>query len=221
MKVGWSTSHLEFTIEDDYYFSKLRKYCKKKGIKIDEVGSFNKLGNYDVIVFNYPEKRFAGNETRKIMNWVTEGKRIIFTGYYRNEDKVNENLNRVLRIFGIHLRKDAVVDKAYEDIYFPRAKVFGIKSIDQVVMPCSASMVLKKGVSPFIIGNSTTFSIPGNEKEPVIGARKQIGSGEIIAIGTCVFWDNFSIDKQDNVKLALNLLSHKTLNKMKTKKYNR
>ena len=58
MKVAWDISHQEFTIEDDYYFSKLKKYSKKEGIQIFEIKKFSELQKFEILVFNYPEKPF-------------------------------------------------------------------------------------------------------------------------------------------------------------------
>ena len=43
-------------------------------------------------------------------------------------------------------------------------------------------------------------------RKPILGVRVKMG-GELIVIGTCVFWDNYSIDLKDNRVLALDLLT--------------
>jgi len=66
MKIGWDTSHLEFTIADYYYFGKLSDLLLNSGFLVDEVKDFDTLNRYDTIVFNYPEKPFNDAEVNKI-----------------------------------------------------------------------------------------------------------------------------------------------------------
>ena len=59
VKIGWDISHLEFTIEDHYYFSILKSSLKESGAVVKEVDSFKDITRYDVTVLNYPEKTFT------------------------------------------------------------------------------------------------------------------------------------------------------------------
>jgi len=188
MKVAWDISHQEFTIEDDYYFSKLKKYAKKEGIQIFEIKKFSELQKFEILVFNYPEKPFLKKEIQMIKKWQKEGKKMIFTGYYLNEDGVAEIINNVLSgIASVKINYDKLISKKYffEDPLFVLTRCGKLK----VLMPCSASL---KGGKPFL----KTFS------GKIAGTKEK----NIYLLGTCVFWDNFSIDKFDNKKFSLKLL---------------
>ncbi len=202
--VGWDNSHGEFTIEDYYYFSKLRKFAEKEGVEIYEIKSFNKLGDYDVIVFNYPEKDFRSQEIAKIKRWLRMGKRIIFAAYYSNMDGVAERINKVLAKIEVPVKinNDVVMDPEnnYEDILFPKGK-YGEHT---VVMPCSASVTAKDGI--LVNSFETAKCHPTGVENPAFGVRVNMEKGELIVLGTCVFWDNFAIEWEENKILALDLL---------------
>ena len=186
MKVAWDASHGEFTIEDHYYFSKLKKFARKEGIEVVEVRSFSKLAEYDVIVFNYPEIRFRRWEISRIRSWLRKGKRIIITAYYANLDGVAENVNRILRsVSSMKVNYDVIKDESnnYGDKMFPLAHY---NELD-LVMPCSASI---SGGHPTVTGKG------------VLGAKEN----GLICLGTCVFWDNYSIEFADNKEFSLKLL---------------
>ncbi len=193
MKVGWSASHGEFLIEDYYYFSKLKEYAENDGIEIVQENSFYRLERYDVVVFNYPEISFRLRELGRIRGWLRRGKRIIFASYYNNLDRVSEIINRALARINstVRLGMDIVVDEKnnISDSRFPVAVWKGRK----VVMPCSSSVY---GGTPLVRSDRAVF-----------GASEEIGNGKILVIGTCVFWDNYSIDLLSNRKLSLSLLA--------------
>ena len=72
-------------------------------------------------------------------------------------------------------------------------------------MACSASVkMMRKECFPIVLGENTAKTTSGNA--PIIGAGIKLGDGEFILLGTCVFWDNYSITKFDNLQFALNLL---------------
>ncbi len=193
MKVGWSSSHGEFLIEDYYYFSKLRKYARANNIDIIQESSFYRLEKYDVIVFNYPEKTFRIRELGRIRNWIKKGKTVIFTSYYNNIDRVSEIINRVLKKIGseIRLRYDTVNDDSnnYNDPMFP----IGKWKAKEVVMPCTSS----------ISGGESVVSNNGYS----LASYEDIGEGRVVVVGTCVFWDNFAIDLLSNREFAISLLT--------------
>lgn len=205
MMVGWDATHGEFTIEDYYYFSKLKTYAENEGIKIDEVRAFSKLANYDIIVFNYPELRFKVWEINRIKSWIKRGKRVIFATYYNNHDNVAEIINHVLQRMdaGIKINSDVIVDSENNfsnDRFFPIAKFKDMT----LVMPCSAS-IAAKDAEILVKGLPTAKTLPeGNES--VFAVRKKMGDGELIVLGTCVFWDNYSLDVERNRDFALWLL---------------
>ncbi len=185
MKIGWDGSHGEFSINDYYYFSKLLKYAEKEGLELEEVESFWKLQKYDVIVFNYPEKAFKAREISRIKSLAKKGKKIIFAAYYNNFDNVAAIINRAVAEFGIKINYDIIKDPEHNvgDEFYPIVEWGGL----EIVLPCSASV---EG-EPFIAGKN------------VFAARK----GNVITLGTCVFWDNYCIDLLNNKEFAIRLLS--------------
>ncbi|MEM2345166.1 MAG: hypothetical protein QXN49_01180 [Archaeoglobaceae archaeon] len=185
MKVVWSASRGEFSIGDYYYFSKLTKMAEKEGVEMEEEKRFEKLGDYDLIVFNYPEVKFSAKDVAKIKKWAEMGKKIVLTGYYLNVDGVAENINRVARHFGMRINYDLIVDEERNagDKMFPLAKC---KDLD-VLMPCSASV---SGGKSFVHGKD------------VFGAVKD----NVLILGTCVFWDNYSIELYKNKEFAFRIL---------------
>ncbi|MCS7130100.1 MAG: hypothetical protein NZ872_01625 [Archaeoglobaceae archaeon] len=185
MRVVWSASRGEFSIGDYYYFSKLTRLAEKEGIEMSEEKSFKKLENYDLIVFNYPEIDFTRNDVLKIKRWAEEGKKIVLTGYYSNVDKVSQNVNRVAKLFGLRINYDLIKDPENNvgDEMFPIAKCGDL----EVVMPCSASV---SGGKEFVVGKGVFGALNGN----------------VLVLGTCVFWDNYAITLARNKEFALKVL---------------
>ncbi|MCS7119034.1 MAG: hypothetical protein RMH75_01740 [Archaeoglobaceae archaeon] len=185
MKVVWSVSHGEFSIGDYYYFSKLRKIAENEGLEMKEERVFKKLEFHDLIVFNYPEIKFSAKDIAKIREWIKIGKKVIFTGYYSNIDRVAENINRVTRHFGLRINYDLIRDEKRNigDDMFPIAKCGNL----EVLMPCSASV---NGGKSFVVGKDTFGAVENN----------------VLVLGTCVFWDNYSIDFVNNREFAIRIL---------------
>ncbi|TDA27609.1 MAG: hypothetical protein DSO01_02680 [Archaeoglobi archaeon] len=185
MRVVWSASRGEFSIGDYYYFSKLTRIAENEGLELAEEKVFSKLGDYDLIIFNYPEIKFSASDLLKIKKWVKMGKKIVLATYYLNTDRVAENVNRVLRFFGLRVNYDLIKDEERNagDPMFPMAKCGDL----EVVMPCSASV---SGGESFIVGRG------------VFGSK----AGGVLALGTCVFWDNYSIGLANNKELAIKIL---------------
>lgn len=193
MRVGWSSSHGEFLIDDYYYFNKLRKTVDEEGIEVECVSSFYKLESYDVVVFNYPEIAFRLRELGRMRGWLRRGKKIVFASYYNNLDKVSEIINQALSRINsdIRLGVDMVVDDVHNagDPKFPVAYWRG----REVVMPCSSSVT---GGDPFVRSDRAVFA-----------ASQEIGLGKVLVLGTCVFWDNYSLDYYSNRELAVSILA--------------
>lgn len=167
--------------------------------------TFSKLADYDIIVFNYPEQHFKEEEIDQIEGWLKDGKRVIFATYYNNHDGVTKTINQVLQKIdtGITINNDVIVDSKNNfsnDEFFPIAKFNDLT----LVMPCSTS-VSAEGAEVLVKGLSTAKTMPeGNE--PVFAVRKKMGDGELIVLGTCVFWDNYSLYVERNRDFALWLL---------------
>ncbi len=185
IRVAWDSSHGEFLINDYYYFSKLKRYAEKEGIVIDQVDDFDRLWDYDVVVFNYPEIEFSREEVERIVEMGKSGKKIVLLAYYSNVDGVSENVNRVAENFGLRLENSVIVDEENNtgDPMFPIAIWRG----KEVVMPCSA---------------------PARGGEAIVKGKDvfAVKSENVAVFGTCVFWDNYSIDLKANRELALSIL---------------
>ncbi|KUK13385.1 MAG: hypothetical protein H5T91_05130 [Synergistetes bacterium] len=202
--IGWSVFHQEFTIEDHYYFSIL-----KRAIKYKLVNSLKEARECKVIVFNYPEKPFTEEEIEEIISLVEEGRRVIALGYYMNEDNVASLLNELSKPFGLKMLPSSVMDNENSLNGDPYLVVTGNvtnfnNGVEKVLMPCVAPIEITGGkAEPFIISESS--SSPPSQ---ILGARAIYGKGEFILLGTCVFWDNFSINHFDNLRFSLNLLNY-------------
>ena len=206
VKVAWDVSKQGFTIEDHYYFSKLKRLLKENNIKVEEVKRFKDLVKYDVIVFNYPERRFSKEDREVIDKALFLGRRVILCGYYNNEDKVADVINSLTKYFGIKLNKDKIFDKVNNyanDPYLIRTRNVRINDIHDIILPCPASV---SGGEPLVLCEKTAKS--NRNYEPIVSARLKYKNGELILVGTCSFWDNFSIDLFDNKKFALYLLNY-------------
>ncbi|MCI0455338.1 MAG: hypothetical protein L0Y68_10145 [Candidatus Dadabacteria bacterium] len=207
-KIAWDISHLEFTIEDHYYFSILKFNIKKAGALVKEVYSFKDITDYDIVVLNYPEKPFNKDETALVKKYLEEGGKVITCGYYNNEDKIADNVNSLSSHFGLILNGDKVRDKSSndnrDDLLIVTSRVLSYNDpVKKILFPCPASIVIRAhSVKPIVLLENPSNS----KKDRVIGAEAQVGRGRFLLLGTCVFWDNFAIKKYDNLKFSLNLL---------------
>ena len=208
VKIAWDISHLEFTIEDHYYFSILKSSIKEAGAIVKEVDSFIDITDYDVVVLNYPEKPFTRGEAALVQKYLEVGNRVIIGGYYKNEDRIADNINSLSSHFGLFLRSDEVRDKSSNDnsdnLLVVTSRVLSYKdSVMKVLFPCSSSISLQSAYAKPIVLLENSMS---PKRETVIGAEAQVGEGKFILLGTCVFWDNFAIKKYNNLRFSLNLL---------------
>ncbi|HEY7535479.1 MAG TPA: hypothetical protein VH878_05995 [Thermodesulfobacteriota bacterium] len=208
IKIAWDVSHLEFTIEDHYYFSILKSSIKDAGGVVKEVDSLKDIKGYDVVVLNYPEKPFTKGEAALLKQNLQKGKKVIVCGYYNNEDKIADTINSLSSNFGFFLRSDKVMDKSSnensDDLLVVTSRVLSYNdSVKRVLFPCSASVKMNTGLArPIVLLENP----PGSKNSAVIGAETQVGEGKFILLGTCVFWDNFAINKYSNLRFSLNLL---------------
>ncbi len=215
-KVAWSLTHQEFIISDHYYFSKLQKYAKENNIQVDEVDEFEKFANYDVIIFNYPEIPFKKEEVDFIEGLVKKGKKVGIFAYYKNEDRIADTCNTMAERFGIKFNGDIITDDINnydkDNLLITTSKTsekMKEKCINKVMLACTDSLTITgENIIPMIYAEDTSMSKLGKEK--ILFARYMDPSGGcFIAGGTCVFWDNYSIDLYDNKNLSIALLSHR------------
>jgi len=221
VKVGWDISHQEFTITDYYYFSVLQRETEKHGIEVEEVDDWESLSRYDVIVLNYPEIPFTESEVKDVQRWVhRDGKRVILAGYYKNEDKIADTCNTLARAFGMELNSDEVRDEVSNhkgDGYFVvSSKVRrynrdekGRINVKKVMLACTASVKpLTPDVKAVVRGEESARSNMGFDPLLIAEHIDQNSGGYFCLAGTCVFWDNYSIELYDNANFSLNLLRH-------------
>ena len=216
VRVGWSITHREFTITDYYYFSILQREAREAGIEIDEVEDWNKLGEYDTVVFNYPEIPFREEEIKDVERWVwEEGKKVILLGYYKNEDHIADTCNTLARSFGMELNSDEVTDEKNNhngDRYFlVTSKIRRYKGkVEKVLLPCTASIKpIMPDIKIVVRAEDTAVSSEGNYTLLIAERIAPPSGGYFCLAGTCVFWDNYSISLYDNLNFSLNLLRHK------------
>ena len=211
-KVAWSVAHQEFIISDHYYFSKLSKYAKEENILIEEVDDINKFSEYDTIIFNYPEIPFKEDEVNFIEELVKDGKTVGIFAYYKNEDRIADTCNTLSTRFGIKFNGDIITDSInnYEgdDLLITTENIHRLpNNIRKVMLACTDTLsATKVDVKPLVYGEKTAKS--RLNKEPLLFAEYVDKSGgKFIAGGTCVFWDNYSIDLYNNKEFSLYLLS--------------
>lgn len=216
MRIAWSVAHQEFTIDDYYYFSKLRELISRLGADLVIIEDIRDLSNYQVIVFNYPEKKFTDKEKEELHRYMTNGGRVIILGYYNNEDRVAEYINSFTKNYGILVNDDAVIDKVNkvdeEGLFIVSSRVYFFnKNVKKVLLPCTASIrSLNPDAVDIVRAEETAFSNKYGKSISVFKLVK-VGAGELIIGGTCVFWDNFSIDAFNNKEFAINLLNRNQL----------
>ncbi len=211
-KVAWSVAYQEFIISDHYYFSKLQKYAKQSEIHIDEVDDLEKFPQYDTVIFNYPEIPFEADEVDFIQDLVKSGKTVGIFGYYKNEDRIADTCNTLSKRFGIHFNGDTIIDNINnhegDNLLVLTGDTYNLpENIKKVILACTDSLTTTKPeVRPLLHGENTAESKLG--KETILFAEYiDPSGGRFIAGGTCVFWDNYSIDLYDNKNLSLYILS--------------
>ncbi len=212
-KVAWSLAHQEFIISDHYYFSKLERYAKDNGIRIDEVDKLERFTDYDTIIFNYPEIPFDKDEVDFIQELVKKGKTVGIFGYYKNEDKIADTCNTLSERFGIKFNGDIVTDPFNnydnDDLLIVASDCTNFdERIKKVMLACTDTLTTtKKEVRSLIYGSNTAKSKLGRDILLFAEYVDPESGGKFIAGGTCVFWDNYSIDLYDNKELSINILT--------------
>ncbi len=214
-KVAWSITHQEFTITDYYYFSILQREAEKRDLIIHEVDNWDKLSEYHTIVFNYPEIPFTEKEAQDVERWVwEEGKKVILLGYYKNEDHIADTCNTLARRFGMELNPDEITDEINNhegDKYFvvtSKIRRYNEK-VNRIMLACSASVKpLMPDIKVVVRAEDTAESNMGNYTLLIAEQIAPTSGGYFCLAGTCVFWDNYSINLYDNLEFSINLLRH-------------
>ncbi|MFN3995061.1 MAG: hypothetical protein ACK4GR_00820 [bacterium] len=211
-KIIWSYAKGEFVVFDHYYFSILYQYLKSNYI-LEIPTNFNKLiklakNDFDVIVFNYPEKFFTKNQQEAIHQLFEQGKKIIFLTYYKNEDKSSQIANEILEKYGLFINYDEVTQNQNvhnNDKYLITTEKIDKdlkKGVSKIILPCCSSVKVNEKQ------NYKYKILVRSEEDSKVLAAEVIGNGKIMAFGTCVFWDNFSIQMYDNFNFVKNLFRY-------------
>jgi len=154
-KVAWDVSHQEFIISDHYYFSKLQRYTRENDIIVEEVDDFEKLANYDTIIFNYPEIPFTEDEAKFIEELVGRGKTVGIFGYYKNEDRIADTCNTLSTRFGIKFNGDIIIDNVNnydkDNLLIVTTDLYNLPdNVSKVMLACTDSLITTKpNVRPF------------------------------------------------------------------------
>jgi len=209
IRIGWDISHLEFTIDDHYYYSILKSKIIESGASVSTLKSWERLNGFDVLVLNYPEKSFTKREVKEIVNFIEKGNRVVICGYYNNEDAIADCVNSISIHFGLTLRKDCVRDKMNnyrgDELLLVTSKVLSYDyKVKKILLPCCSSIRIR-GKSNSIVAISQGSASLSRSGE-IVAAQSNLGRGEFILMGTCVFWDNYSISKYSNLRFSMNLL---------------
>ncbi len=207
-RILWDITHLEFTYRDFYYFSHLKDLLEKKVEIIEgrEPLNIDFLKKFDWIVFNYPERPFSTKSVRKITKYLNWGGRVFLAGYYQNEDNVADACSSLSSHFGIKFNSDIITDENG----LPLIKTSKVlppynNKVKQVYLPCSCSLTISEGVNPVIFGEDYHRSNLLGASNLVLAAQVNVGRGVLFSIGTCVFWDNFSLFRESNLQFLENV----------------
>jgi hypothetical protein len=209
VRIGWDVSHLEFTIDDHYYYSVLKSNIIESGASVATLKSLEFLNGFDVLVLNYPEKSFTKREVKKVIKFIEEGNRVVACGYYNNEDGIADCINSISSNFGLTLKKDSVRDTLNNDkgdeLLLVTSRVLSHDyKVRKILLPCCSSIEIRGKSNSVVAMSQGSKSLPGMGQ--IIAAQSNFGRGEFILIGTCVFWDNYSISRYSNLRFSINLL---------------
>jgi len=210
--VVWSYTKGEFVVFDHYYFSKLYSFLLKE-YKLYIPTSFEDIFNndIDILVFNYPEIEFNDFEVQRILELFYKGKTILFLSYYNNEDNSSKICNKVLNQVGLNINYDEVTDE-----------LNNLENDRYLLITSKVEDLLKDSVSKVLFACTSSIGVVGDHKEginyvdlllaengvPLIKGAFNSNNGKIVAFGTCVFWDNFSIIKFDNFNFVKNIFGY-------------
>lgn len=192
MKILWNTSHLEFTIYDFYYFSELQSLLESKHTVIENRRPLTTriLENHDTLVLNYPEIPFSPAEVEAVEEFVRTGGKLLVAAYYQNEDGVADICTDLCSGFGLVFTGSA---STREEGFLITASVtaearekFELDDM-RVYFPCSCRLILEGDAVPLLTVDGQT-----------VAAAVEYGDGVVFGLGTAVFWDNFSINREDN-----------------------
>lgn len=209
--IVWSYTKGEFVVFDHYYFSKLYSFLSKE-YNLYIPTYFYDIFNYkiDILIFNYPEIEFQDNEVEKILELFYNGKTILFLSYYNNEDNSSKICNKVLNKVGLNINYDEVIDdinNIENDKYLlitSRINDLLKENVNKIILPCSSSID--------VLYNNKDFKyvdlVLSESGVPLVRGVFNNNNGKILAFGTCVFWDNFSLIKFDNFNFSKNIFCY-------------
>ena len=218
VRIGWDLRFGEFTLWDHYYFSDLLALLHHEGFHVRAVTSRKRMDDLDVLVVNYPEIPIPPRDRRELYERVDAGLHLICAGYYQNEDHVAEILNELTEPLGVRLRDDVVLDPFHnldEDPYMVvTRRLGGTGSAQSLLWPCSCSLQTLADECRALVTaeNGARRQTSGSNTETVqngdivLATETARGRGRVTVLGTCVFWDNRSLYREDNALWTLELL---------------
>ncbi len=212
--IVWSYSKGEFVVFDHYYFSKLYSFLLKE-YNLYIPTSFEDIfnNNLDILVFNYPEIEFNDFEVQRILELFYQGKTILFLSYYNNEDNSSKICNKVLNKVGLNINYDEVIDEnnnLENDKYLLiTSKVDDIlkENVNKVLFACSSSVSVLDSLLRKQEGIKYVDFLLSESEVPLVKGAINSNNGKILAFGSCVFWDNFSLIQFDNFQFVKNIFS--------------
>ncbi len=208
---------VEDRVSDPFQFSGY--YYSKIGKLIESIG-YHKIAyspedweKGDIIIFNYPQPKkdrdgiriFKERYIEKIDSLIKEGRRVIFTGYYNNEDGVCDAINSVSKNYGIKILDFVVEDD--ENCFENDEKMVITSKINEFNK--NVEKILLGYCAPVRAREDAEIFVESENGEGMAGYYKDDSGGMLVVIGTCVYWDNYSIDKFDNFGFSRNLIEHK------------
>lgn len=196
-RIIWNTSHHEFTVFDYYYFSSLERFLKSRFVLIENKKPLDEteLNPSDILVVNYPEVEFSSKEKDAVRKFIEDGGRLVVAAYYQNEDSVASICSDLLNFAGVSFGEGSVATEEEGLLTTARTteearKAFSNIKFERVYFPCSCPVYAQESLPLLEVEGQT------------VACLKRYGKGEIIALGTAVFWDNFAVDREDNWKFV-------------------
>ncbi len=167
----------------------------------------------DILVFNYPEIEFYDFEVQKILELFYQGKTILFLSYYNNEDNSSRICNKILNKIGLNINYDEVIDENNNlegDKYLLiTSQVNDVlkEKVNKVLFACSSSISVLNSLLKNQENIKYVDFLLSEGGVPLVKGAINSNNGKILAFGSCVFWDNFSLIQLDNFQFVKNIFS--------------
>ncbi len=228
--------HNEMLNVDEPDYSNFLNLLQKEGIKIkkneDKDISNKILNGVDIVALGNPiNDYFSSVEIKHLENFVRHGGGLLLLSEYGADYLQKTNLNDLTgKFFGIYFEKNIIKEENKENENC--SSVISIHSFDdhkitsqlrEVVIGGTCSLLLDKHSKPILKTNNLSWTesfleqtskgkvIEENKGQTqIIAACTEYGKGKVCALGDVDIFtnnDNFGLQKYDNNKLILNILS--------------